>query len=85
MFVFHLLPMKPRDLFGVAVRVVGLCSMLAGVFQILVTLVTMIIMSRGGEGFGYVLLYAGIFIVVGYLLMRGANFVVNLLYPDDDK
>ena len=76
--------MKPKELFGVAVRVIGLGSMVAGAYQILLAIVTMMITSSSGNGFFYIILYAGVFIGLGFVLMKLAPAIERNFYPDGE-
>ena len=76
--------MKPKELFGVAVRVMGLGLMLVGICQILLTIVTMTITSSSGTGFFYSILYAGIFIGLGFVLMKCAPAIERFFYPNGE-
>jgi len=93
--------MKPRDSFGVVVRVFGLLSFLIGLFWVCLKSLFLLeatyssgsaddsfmlmrfYYGRGHPVFGF--FYAAIFLLVGYLLMRGANCIVKWLYPDGES
>ncbi|HEX7470712.1 MAG TPA: hypothetical protein VF437_08280 [Verrucomicrobiae bacterium] len=76
--------MKPRDLFGVAVRVIGLISTLLGLYYFVAGLWVVIQLPHGSAA--SMLFFPGIlFIGVGFFLMLGAGVVVKFLYPKDDE
>jgi len=86
--------MKPRDSFGVVVRVMGLLSFLIGLFWVCFKTL-MLLEYRGSDGYGlfsserslsyFSYCYAAIFMLVGYVLMRAANRIVKWLYPGEES
>jgi len=85
--------MKPRDSFGVVVRVMGLLSFLIGLFWVCFKTLMLLefrdtrysgMFSDGGVSY-FSYCYAAIFMLVGYLLMRGANCIVKWLYPGEES
>lgn len=76
--------MKPKELFGVAVRVMGLGSILVGIYQILLAMVTMMLTSTSANTFFSVIIYAGIFIGIGFVLMKYAPAIERFFYPESE-
>jgi hypothetical protein len=75
--------MKPRDCFGVVVRVIGLIIFLIGMLWVCIKSLILLesggstypgmFSERGGSYFGY--FYAAIFVGVGYMVMRARRIV----------
>lgn len=74
--------MKPKELFGVAVRVIGLLSVIFGAYSILLGLWVGIQSHNGGSS---ILFFPGIvYLCVGFFLMRGSSVIEKYVYPDDE-
>lgn len=80
-------PMKPKDAFGVAVRVVGLSVGLVGVYFLTCALVIFVYPQynpKVGPGWHF-LLFGLIGLLGGLCLIRGVRYIVRFAYPGDDS
>ena len=74
--------MKPAELFGVAVRTVGLLVLLGAAWATFIGLLGII----GGGPTGGMLFFAIPALAVGFFLLRGgANVVVGFAYPNKES
>jgi hypothetical protein len=77
--------MKPRHIFGIAVRVVGLIVALIGVYFLVCGLV-LIIDSGYSDKLAppsHYFIFGVLDSLIGYVLIRSAHRLVRLAYPDD--
>jgi len=75
--------MKPRELFGVLVRTIGVVLFLPAVFATSFALLGLVL---GGPGEVIGMLWFGIpALVVGLWLLRGANALVAFAFPENES
>ena len=73
--------MQPRDLFGVSVRFVGLISCLYGIYDLFFVGLQLIGLDlHDGYPPGFVTIAAAFFLVLGFALMRSAEWWVRAAY-----
>ena len=81
--------MKPRDIFGVAVRIVGLIAILVGLYYLVTGAFLLFAADGRFSTFGAIiwLVPAGgiALCLVGIYLLRGAAAVIRFAYPHDDS
>jgi hypothetical protein len=83
--------MKPRDIFGVGVRIIGLILTLVGAFFVLWAagiLITSIVNNTGlSPEAGCYAQFGGAVLLPGLFLLLGARYVVRLafIFDDDSK
>ena len=77
--------MKPRHLFGVAVRVIGLIVALAGAYFFVCGLVLMVDsgFNQKLEPISQFFIFGALDSLIGYALIRGARRIVRFAYSDD--
>jgi hypothetical protein len=73
--------MKPSDVFGICVRVIGLLGVLIGAGYVFAALCSALL----GQGVqtGQDLLYGLFFSAVGTYLLKGAPHCIRLAYPNE--
>ena len=79
--------MKPKDAFGLAVRIIGLIVALIGVYFLTCGLVIVVAPqynSKVAPPWHY-LLFGGIDLFGGLCLIRGVRCIVRFAYPDEDS
>jgi hypothetical protein len=77
--------MKPRQAFGVAVRVVGLIVALVGAYFLVCGLVLVVdpsYSSKLAPAWHY-FVFGVLDFLAGYALIRGARQIVRVAFPDD--
>ena len=81
--------MKPREIFGVAVRVVGLIAILVGFYYLVTGAFLLFAMDGKFREYGSIIwaVPAGglVLSLVGAYLLRGAAAIVDFAYPHDDS
>jgi hypothetical protein len=78
--------MKPKQAFGVAVRVVGLLTALVGIYFLVCGLVILAdpnYSARVSPAWHYIL-FGLVDLLLGLFLIRGVRHVVRFAYPRDD-
>jgi uncharacterized membrane protein HdeD (DUF308 family) len=79
--------MKPKQAFGVGVRLVGLIVALVGIYFLVCGLVIFAdptYSTKVSPAWHY-LLFGIVDLVIGLALIRGVQEVVRFAYPDDDS
>jgi len=79
--------MKPKDMFGLIVRLVGLIFLYESAEKVPFTLqvATSGFKSMSGTAFLQALFMVGWPLAVGYWMLRGAPPISRLAYPDEPK
>ena len=77
--------MKPSDVFGICVRVIGLFGFLGGIAYFIAGLCMVLWGQCGYHGFqtGQYLVYGVFFGGIGLYLLRGAPHFVRFAYPTE--
>lgn len=75
--------MKPSDVFGICVRIIGLFGILGGIAYIVSGVCLLFSGKTQYTGFyaGTYLLFGVPFIAIGLYLLRGAPHIVKFAYP----
>jgi hypothetical protein len=71
--------MKPKDIFSLAIRLVGLF------FICLAAVSAPVIWNSSGNGFFRAILVVGFFLAVAWWLLGGAPLLMQRAYPDETK
>lgn len=78
--------MKPRDIFGLIVRVAGFGSILAGIFDLIhLAVVWLGLPLASNYPQAATATAAGIYIVIGCTIIVSAEFITCLAYGRDDR
>jgi membrane protein YdbS with pleckstrin-like domain len=78
--------MKPKQAFGLAVRIAGLIVALIGAFLLTVGLVnTAEVIFFHGYPRWQSLVFGAVFLLLGYLIIRCARHIVRFAYLDEDS
>lgn len=79
--------MKPKDIFGLIVRLVGLVFLYEAAEKLPIAASAMFsgFKSISGVGFFSALFMVGWPLAVGYWMLRGAPPISRLAYPDETK
>jgi hypothetical protein len=79
--------MKPSDVFGICVRVIGLFGFLVGIAYIILGLCMVLWGKSGYDGFqtGQYLVYGVFFGAIGLYFLRGAPQFARFAYPTEKK
>jgi hypothetical protein len=73
--------MQPRDLFGVSVRFLGLISCVYGVYDLFFAGAQLVgFQFHDDYPAGLVIITAGFFLVLGFALIRNAEWLVRIAY-----
>ena len=77
--------MKPSDVFGICVRVIGLLGLLTGSGYVIGGICFALWGKVEYEGFrtGQYLFYGVVFCAIGLYFMRGAPHFIRFAYPDE--
>ena len=75
--------MKPNDVFGIIVRVLGLSILVYGIWNLAFGVATAMGVQEHEAGYDIAYLVSGfLFLILGLYLLRGAPHLLHYAYPD---
>jgi len=78
--------MKPKHAFGVAVRIIGLITIMVGIYYLIDDCILALAVGLGGSYMSWrFFVVAAVLILVGLYFLRGAPHIIRFAYRDDDQ
>jgi hypothetical protein len=75
--------MKPKDIFGIVIRTVGLYALALGVPMVVISL-SAVVTLRSFETFQVTTILSGVlYLIIGFYFLRGAPWIVRYAYPHE--